>query len=110
MKSSLGQIRRQRFVLFDTVVQLPLQRGHLCVNDLFDLVREFTLDVLFQSSEQERSKDFMQSFDDEQSLFFVHLHLLATGIGERGVEPFVERFDRVEDFREDEIEQSPELG
>jgi hypothetical protein len=52
----------------------------------------------------------VQSFDDEQSLFFGHFHLLTTGIGERGVEPFVERFDRVEDLREDEIEQSPELG
>jgi hypothetical protein len=52
----------------------------------------------------------VETLDDEQGFFFIHLHLFSTGIGKGGIEPFVERFDRVEDFGQDEIEQSPQFG
>jgi hypothetical protein len=53
----------------------------------------------------------MQTFDDKQRLFLVHLHLfVAARIGERGVEPVVERFDGIENLWEHKVEQCPELG
>jgi len=53
----------------------------------------------------------MQTPNDEQRLFFVQLDLvLSTCVGERRVEPLVEALRRVEHFREDEVEQSPEFG
>jgi hypothetical protein len=51
----------------------------------------------------------MKTLDDEQSFFFIHLHLLTSSIGEWGIEPIVERFDGIEDFRQDEIEQCPQF-
>jgi SNF2 family DNA or RNA helicase len=52
-----------------------------------------------QSTQQEWTEDLVETLDDEQSFFFVHLHLFSTSVGKRRVEPFVERFDRVEDLR-----------
>jgi hypothetical protein len=53
----------------------------------------------------------VQPPNNQQRLFFVQLDLVACSrVGEGRVEPFVERFDRIEDLGEDEIEEGPEFG
>lgn len=53
----------------------------------------------------------MKTTDDEKLLLFVDVHLVrGSGVGERGVEPLVERLDGIEDFRKNEVEESPKLG
>jgi hypothetical protein len=91
-------------------VDLLLEGAHLALDDLLDLVRKLALDVLLESTEKERSKDFVKTTNDEELFLFVDVHLVRrAGVGERGVEPLIERLDRVEDLREDKVEESPEL-
>ena len=53
----------------------------------------------------------MQTLDNEELLFFVEREgLLTARVGKWCREPLVERLDRVEDFRQHEIEQGPQLG
>jgi hypothetical protein len=48
--------------------------------------------------------------DDKQSLFFVQLNLITgTRIGGWCIKPFVKRFDRVEDFGKNKVEEGPEF-
>ena len=97
-------------VLLDLLGELDLQRTHLALDDPLDLVGEVRLDVLLQSSEQERPEHLVQTTNDEQRLFFVQLDLvLATGVGEGRIEPLVEALHRAEDFREYKVEQCPQL-
>jgi len=98
-------------MLLHLLVQLHLQRAELALDDLLDLVRQLALHILLQPTQQERPKHFMQATNDEQRLFFVQLNLiLSTRVGERRVKPLVEALRRVEHFRKDEVEQSPEFG
>lgn len=88
-----------------------LKGAHLALDDPLDLVRQIGLDVLLQSTKKERSKDFMQTANDEQGLLFIQVNLLLTAcIRKGGVEPLVERLDRVEDLGQDEVEQRPKFG
>lgn len=92
-------------MLLDLSRELELKRGHATFDHSFDLVRQIRFDVLFQSTEEKRSENFVQTSNDEEGFFFVHFDLiLSSRIGERRVEPFVERLDRTKDFRQDEIE------
>jgi hypothetical protein len=53
----------------------------------------------------------VQKTNDKQSLFFVQLNLITgTGIGKGCIETFIERFNGVEDFGKNEIEEGLELG
>jgi hypothetical protein len=52
----------------------------------------------------------MQTTDDEKSLFFIQFDLITgTRIGKGCIKPFVEWFDRVENFGNNEIEEGPEF-
>ena len=98
------------FVLLHLFVQLTLERTHPDLDDLLHLVRQFTLYILLQTSQQERSQNLMQTTDDEQCFFFVQFNLIRSArVGKGSVEPFVKRFDRVEDFGESKVEQGPEF-
>lgn len=92
-------------------VQLRLQSAHSYFDDFLDLVRQLALDILLQSSQKERTKDLVQATDNQERLFFIQLDLVpGARAGEWCVEPFIERLDRVEDLRENEVEQGPQLG
>lgn len=53
----------------------------------------------------------MQTADDEERFLFVDLNLvLTTRVGERRVEPFVERLDGAKDLGKYKVEEGPQLG
>lgn len=102
---------RQEAVLAVRRVDPVLEGRHAALDDLLNLVGQLRLDILLKSSEEERPEDLVQTSDDEQLLLLVDVDLVARScVGERRVEPFVERLDRVEDLRQDEVEQRPEFG
>ena len=102
---------RDHLVLLHLLVQLRLQRAHADLDDILDLVRQFGLDVLLETTQQERPQHLVQTTNNKQRLFFVQLDLVACArVRERRVEPFIERLNRVEDFREREVEERPQLG
>lgn len=81
----------------------PLLKGaHLTLDNLFDLVRELTLNILFETSKKERTKDLVETTDNEKLLFLGNDDLVGPSAGERSIEPVVERFGRVEDLGKDE--------
>src|SRR5690606_34938065 len=93
------------------LVESGLERGKLALDDLFCLVGEILLDILLQTTQQERSKHLVKATDDENLLFFRELHLvLTTRVGERGVEPFIESLDGFEYVRQHKVEHGPQFG
>jgi hypothetical protein len=90
LNSPARRIIGKHLVLLDILVQNPLQPRHLGIDDALNLVGQFALDVLLQSTEEERPKHLVQTLDDEELFFFVQVELLARCIGERGGEPLVE--------------------
>lgn len=98
-------------MFLDLPRQLQLQTTHFALDDSLDLVGQIRLDVLLQSSEEERSKDLVETSNDEERFFFVDLDLvLSACVCERSVEPLVERFDGTENLGQYEIEERPQLG
>jgi len=93
------------------LTDLVLQRRLLDLDDALDLVGQIGLDVLLQATEKEGAQNLVQPADDEQRLLLVERDLiLAARAGEWRIEPLVERLGRVEDGRQDKVEQRPELG
>jgi hypothetical protein len=106
-----SQLGKDHPMLLDLPRQLELQTRHPTLDDPLDLVGQIALDILLQATEKEGTQDLVQTTDDEERFFFVDLDLvLSSRVGEGGVKPFVEGFDRAEDFGEDEVEKGPELG
>jgi len=91
------------------VVDLALQRRHVALDDVLDLVGQLALHLLLEAPEQERPEHLVQAPDDEQRLLLVQLHLLAGG-GEGRVEPLLEGGAGLEDGGQQEVEEGPELG
>ena len=83
-------------------VLVPPQAEVLPVHHL-----ELALYILFQATQAEWTKHLMEMSNDEQHLF-VQLNLVAHAqVGKGSVKPFVERFDRVKDFGQHKVQQSP---
>lgn len=51
----------------------------------------------------------MKTTDDKDRFFFVQLHLLSGG-SERGIEPLLKCRHRLENGRQEEVEQGPQFG
>jgi len=90
------------------MVDLALQRRHVTLDDILDLIRQLTLHLLLQPPEQERPQHLMQAPNNEECLLLVQLDLLACG-RERRIEPLLECCARFEDGRQKEVEQGPEF-
>ena len=88
-----------------------LESAHLALDNLLDLVGQLGLDVLLESTKEERSKHLMKTTNDEKLLLLVDTHLVGSSrVGERCVEPLIEGLDGVEDLGKDEVEEGPQLG
>ncbi len=105
----VARVGQHDTALLHVGVQPPLKAGHLALDNVFDLVGQLRLDVLLEPPEQEGSEHFVETTDDQNRFFLVQLHLLA-GDGEGSVEPLLERVARLEDGRQQEVEQGPQLG
>jgi hypothetical protein len=104
-------LRGEEAVLAVGRVDALLEGRHAALDDLLDLVGQLRLDVLLEPAEEEGPEDLVQAPDDEQLLLLVDVNLVARArVGKRRVEPLVKRLDRVEDFRQDKVEERPELG
>lgn len=107
---TISPVVEQHAMFLHLLIELRLQRAHLALDDLLDLIRELRLDVLLESTKQERSKNFVETFNDEQRLLFVQLHLIGSaGIGEGCCEPLVEGLYGVENLGEDEVQKRPQF-
>jgi hypothetical protein len=95
-------------MLLHLFIKLVLQSAHPNLDDFLDLIWQFALYVLLESPQQKGSEHLMQTSNNQQRLFFVQLDLISCArIGKRSVEPFVKRFDGVEDLGKDEIKERP---
>ena len=61
--------------LKDLLVENSLETTHLTLDDVLGLLRQLRLDVLLQTTKQERTKDFVKTTDDQNSFFLVQLNL-----------------------------------
>ena len=100
----------QRSILRHGVVQAALQCRQFAFDDVLDLFRELRFDFFLQPTEKKRTQDFVQTSNDQQGLLVIELDLFARQGGERRVEPIGERRRRLEDRRQDKIEQRPQFG
>jgi hypothetical protein len=50
----------------------------------------------------------VQTPNDQELFFFIQVYAF-TRVRERGIEPFIERLNRIENAREHEIQQGPEF-
>ena len=83
-------------------VLVPPQAEVLPVHHL-----ELALYILFQVTQVEWMKHLMETSNDEQHLF-IQLNLVAHArVGKGSVKPFIEQFDRVKDFGQHKVQQSP---
>ena len=95
---------------------LPVREFNL--DNFFGFVGELLFDLLFDSPEEERAEHLMQSVNDEELFFLteegLHLSLIRSLAGldfsEGHREPLFEIVAGVENFREEEVEQTPEFS
>ena len=107
LREALPRLRQAHVLL----IKLSLPLAQLTHYDLLRLLRKVFLHVSLQSTQQERSQDFVQTTNDKQGLFFAEVHLvLATRVGKWRIEPLIERFDRLEDLGQNKVENGPKLG
>lgn len=52
-------------------VHLPLEGGHVTLDDILHLVRELRLHLLLETTKQKGAEHFVETTDDENSLFFI---------------------------------------
>ncbi|KAH3666185.1 hypothetical protein OGAPHI_004374 [Ogataea philodendri] len=101
---------KESVVVQHLLVKRRLQSRKLALDDLLNLVWKIFLHIFLQSSQQERSQNLVQSSNNQQTLFFRKLELvLVASVGERSVEPLIERLNRVEHFWKNKVQQRPKL-
>ncbi|KAH9409282.1 hypothetical protein TYRP_010285 [Tyrophagus putrescentiae] len=105
----LAAVRQQDALRLHVPVEQSLEGGHVALHHVLHLVRQLVLHLLLQPPQQKRSKDLVQSSNNENRLLLIQLHLLAGG-GKRGVEPLLKGVAGLEDRREEKVEQRPQLG
>jgi hypothetical protein len=59
----------------DLRVESSLKSRHFTFDDVFNFVRQLRFHVLLQPTEKERTKDFVQTSNDQNSFFLVQLDL-----------------------------------
>lgn len=106
---SVRRVGQQHAVRLHVMIDDALQRRHVAFYDILDLVGQLRLDLFLETTQQERSQHFVQTTNDEQRFLLIELDFLASG-GERRVEPLLECRARFEYARQQEVEQSPQLG
>lgn len=100
------------------MVDNSLPGAQVNLDDHFDLVRKFFLNLNLDSSQQEGAKDLMETIDNEQLFFLIKLKslfliVLDLRIGQRMhlaqwlIKPLLELLTRTEDLRQQEVQECP---
>lgn len=71
------RINHELVVLLDTLVDQFLLRRQLNLNDHLNFLWQLFRHLNFESSQQKRPQNLMQSIDDQQFLFFCEFHSIA---------------------------------
>ena len=69
-------------------VEALLKSRHWALDNLFNLIRELSFNVLLQTAKQERTKDLVQTANDKQCFFFIQFNLF-TSIRKWSIEPLI---------------------
>lgn len=104
----MRRIKEEHLAITHVVVEDALHDGERTVDDALDLLGQLALDIFLETTEKERTDDLVETVDDEQRLFLVDVDVLD-GVGKRRIEPLLKVLDRVEDARQQKVEQRPQL-
>ena len=95
----------------DRAVHLLLESRLVQPNDVLTFVGQIEFHFFFQSPQQEGTKHFVKSANDEKVLFIAQLHglLSVRHVFERRGEPLFECRAAVKNLGQNEIEECPEF-
>mmetsp|Transcript_41676 Transcript_41676/g.114833 ORF Transcript_41676/g.114833 Transcript_41676/m.114833 type:complete len:297 (+) Transcript_41676:818-1708(+) len=117
--AELHQHVLQPHLLAGALGELPLEQVlvHLLLpvrepreQNVLVLFGQADLDVRLEPPQQKRPQDLVELGDDRVLELALHDLLLVVVLGEVEVEPRLERVEVVEDVRQQEVEQRPQLG
>lgn len=67
----LGTIGEQDTLALHVLVENALERGHVALDDVLDLVGQLVLYLLFEATQQEGTKNLVQATNDKDGLLLV---------------------------------------